>query len=273
MHKTFDTPGPTSLYVELGSGDLTIRAEDVLETTVTVDGKTADDVVVEQRGNQIVVLASQRRTGFFAGSNELSVSVTLPTDSELSTKLGSADLDASGRLGTAKIRSGSGEVRIDELGGEALVETGSGDIEIDSVVGDLRIKSGSGDIEVDRLGGSAAISTGSGDVEIGTAHGEVQVKSGSGDMRVREAHSDVALSTASGDLSVGRMHRGSLQAKNVSGDIHVGIPANVPVWTDISAVTGSVSSNLDGAGQPEEGQDFIEVRAKTVSGDILLEQL
>jgi DUF4097 and DUF4098 domain-containing protein YvlB len=273
MQKTFDTPGPTSLYVELGSGDLNVRAEDVAETTVTVNGKTADDVIVELRGSQIVVLAAQRRTGFFGSSNDLDVSVTLPTDSELSTKIGSADLNATGRLGTAKIKTGSGDVHLDELGGDALIESGSGDIEIDAVVGELRVKSGSGDIEVDRLGAAATISTGSGDVEIGTAQGDVQVKSGSGDMRVREAHSDVALSTASGDLAVGRMHRGSLQAKNVSGDIQVGIPANVPVWTDISAVTGSVSSNLEGAGQPEEGQDYIEVRAKTVSGDILLEQL
>jgi DUF4097 and DUF4098 domain-containing protein YvlB len=273
MQKTFDTPGPTSLYVEQGSGDLTIRAEEVTTTTVNVDGKTADEVVVELRGNQIVVLASQRRTGFFAGSNDLSITVTLPSDSEVSTKLGSADLDARGRLGPAKIRSGSGDVRLDQLADHAQVETGSGDIEIDSVAGDLRVKSGSGDVEVDRVGGSATISTGSGDVEIGTALGSLQVKSGSGDMRVREAHSDLALSTASGDLAVGRMNRGSLQAKNVSGDIHVGIPANVPVWTDISAVTGSVASNLEGAGQPEEGQDYIEVRAKTVSGDILLEQL
>ena len=45
------------------------------------------------------------------------------------------------------------------------------------------------------------------------------------------------------------------------------------MWTDISCITGQVSSNLQGAGQPEEGQDYIEVRAKTVSGDIHLEQV
>ena len=273
MQKLFNTPGPISLYVELGSGDLTIRAEDTTETSITVDGRNTEDVIVEQRGNQVVVLANQRKGGFFGTSNDLTVNVTLPTDSELVTKTGSADLDATGRLGTAKLKSGSGDVRIDELGGDALVETGSGDIDIDSVAGDLRIKTGSGDVEVDNLGSSTSISTGSGDVEIGTSHGEVQVKSGSGGMRVREAHSDLSMTTASGDLVVGTMHRGGLQAKNVSGDIHVGIPANIPVWTDISAVSGSVSSNLDGAGQAEQGQDFIEVRAKTVSGDIVLEQL
>lgn len=273
MQKTFDTPGPTSLYVELGSGDLHIRAEDVTQTTVSVEGKDAEEVAVEQRSDQIVVLAPHKRTSFFNNSNDLRLTVTLPTGSELSTKLGSADLDATGCLGTTKIKTGSGEIRLDELAGEALVESGSGDIEIDSISGDLRVKSGSGDIEIDRLGGSAAISTGSGDIEIGTAQGDVQVKSGSGDMRIGEAHRDVSLTTASGGLSVGRIHRGSIQAKNVSGDIRVGIPANVPVWTDVSCITGSVSSNLDGAGEPEEGQDFIELRAKTVSGDIILEQL
>ena len=273
MQKTFKTPRATSVYVELGSGALSVRAEDVAETTVSVDGKNSDDVIVEQRGNQVVVLAAQRRTGFFAGFEKLTVSVTLPASSELATKLGSADLDSSGRLGNVKIKSGSGEVRLGELGADALVETGSGDVTFDSVAGQLRIKSGSGDVEVDRLGSAAAISTGSGDVQIGASHGDVTVKSGSGDTRIREAHSDLSLTTASGDLVVGVLHRGGLQAKNVSGDIHVGIPADIPVWTDISCVTGSVTSTLAGAGQPEDGQDFIEVRAKTVSGDIVLEQL
>jgi len=45
------------------------------------------------------------------------------------------------------------------------------------------------------------------------------------------------------------------------------------VWTDVSCVSGSVSSNLTGAGQPEDGQDYIEIRATTVSGDISLAQL
>ena len=96
------------------------------------------------------------------------------------------------------------------------------------------------------------------------------MKSGSGDLVVEEAHEGLSLTTASGDLAVRRMHRGELRASNVSGDIAVGIPAGVPVWTDISTLTGSVSSTLQGAGQPEDGQDYVEVRAKTVSGDIHL---
>jgi DUF4097 and DUF4098 domain-containing protein YvlB len=109
-------------------------------------------------------------------------------------------------------------------------------------------------------------------VLIGSAAEPVQVKSGSGDMRIREAQRDVALSTASGDLVIDQMHRGQIAAKNVSGDIRVGVPAGVPIWTDISSMTGSVRSDLEGAGEPTEGQEFIELRAKTVSGDVYLEQ-
>jgi hypothetical protein len=42
------------------------------------------------------------------------------------------------------------------------------------------------------------------------------------------------------------------------------------VWTDITTVTGQIQSSLQGAGQPQEGQDHVEVRAKTVSGDVVL---
>ena len=273
MQKSFETPTPPSLYVELGAGSLSIRAEETSRTTVRVEGKAADEVTVEQRGEQIVVLAPHKRSAFFGSGTELDVQVTLPRDSVLATKLGSAGVVTVGRLGETKVKSGSGDVRLDELGADALVETGSGDIDIASCTGELRIKTGSGDVDVARLTGAASIATGSGDVELGSTGEAVQVKSGSGDLRVKDAGTDIALSSASGDLYVGVIRRGSVLAKNVSGDIRVGVPGQIPVWTDISAVTGTVSSTLEGAGEPTDGQDFIEVRAKTVSGDIHLEQL
>lgn len=273
MQKAFTTPQPVSLFVELQSGDLVVRTAEASETVVEVSGKDADDVVVEQHGDEITVLARQSRGGFFGSSSPLDVRVGVPHDSRLSTKLGSADVRVEGRLGESKVKTGSGDVRVEELAGNGLIETGSGDVQIRTVGGSLLVKCGSGDVTLDHLGGPAEVSTGSGDVLVGSATEPITVKSGSGSMRVREAHEDIILSTASGDLVVDRIHRGQLTAKNVSGDIRVGIPAGVPVWTDISSMTGRVHSNLEGAGDPQDGQDFIELRAKTVSGDVQLEQL
>jgi DUF4097 and DUF4098 domain-containing protein YvlB len=89
---------------------------------------------------------------------------------------------------------------------------------------------------------------------------------------VRQAGDEVTLSTASGELIVDDIRRGRLVAKNVSGDIRVGVPAGVPVWTDITSMTGAIRSNLGGAGEPSVGQDYVELRAKTVSGDIYLDE-
>ena len=49
--------------------------------------------------------------------------------------------------------------------------------------------------------------------------------------------------------------------------------SGIPVWTDISTLSGSIRSNLRGAGEPAEGADHVEVRAKTVSGDIVLTEV
>ena len=106
-----------------------------------------------------------------------------------------------------------------------------------------------------------------------TARGKTVVKTGSGDLSVGAAHDDTSFSTGSGDVSIDLVDRGRLTVKGASGDVTIGVKAGVPVWTDITTVSGTIRSDLQGAGQPQEGQDHIEVRAKTVSGDIALSEV
>jgi DUF4097 and DUF4098 domain-containing protein YvlB len=276
MQKTFHTPEHISLRVEFGSGRLHVDASDQTdETQVRVEGSHADEVTVEQRGDQVVVLAPPRRAGFLAGafSSDLEVRVTVPTGSDLAVKVGTADVTASGSFGEVRIKSGSGDVELEQADRSTVVETGSGDIEISVARGDLRVKAGSGEVSIGRVAGTSVISTGSGHVELGSVERDAVLKSGSGDIRVRDAHTDLSAMTGSGDVYVASIRRGALKAKAASGDINVGVPAGIPVWTDISCLTGSVRSNLQGAGQPADGQDHIEIRATTVSGDVNLAQV
>lgn len=273
MQQTFETPRPISLYIEVGAGKVTVNAAETSTTDVQVEGRDADEVTVEHRDGEVAVIAPPRRTGFFAPSNDLDVTVTLPLDSHIATRLGSADLVASGRYARARIKTASGDVVVAELTDNAVVEAGSGDIEVGTVLGHLRVKAGSGDVSVGRVAGSAVISAGSGSVEVGATEEKANVKSGSGDIAVKEAHTDLSAVTASGDVYVGRIRRGAVKAKAASGDIHIGVPAGIPVWTDITSVTGSLRSDLEGAGQPKDGEDYIEIRATTVSGDVQLAQL
>lgn len=273
MRHTFTTPRPVSLVVELRTGDLVVRTGEVTETVVDVDGPDAGTMSVEQHGNEIWVAAPRRRGGFLDDDEPVSVHISVPHDSRLSAKLGSADVRVDGRLGQATVRTGTGDVRVERVGGETSVESGSGDVRVESVDGALRLKCGTGSVVLGRVGAAAEVSTGSGDVLVSSASEPVAVKSGSSDLRVGDAVEDLVLSTASGDIVVDRMRQGRLTAKNVSGDITVGVPDGIPVWTDVSSLTGSVRSDLRGAGRPQEGEPFLEVRAKTVSGDVHLEQL
>lgn len=273
MEQQFDTPTPMTLYVELGKGSLDVTATETTRTTVTIAGDHADDVVIRHEGNQVAVVAPRQRTGFFGGGEpSLEIRVVVPEGSDLVTKTGSADQVTSGRFGLARVKSGSGDVQLDRFDGAVVVDTGSGSISVTESGADLRVKSGSGDVRAERVGGAVAVSTGSGDTALGTAEGPVVVKTGSGDLRLDAARGDVSFSSASGDLSVGSIARGSLTAKNASGDIRVGVPAGIPVWTDVSSMTGRIASDLQGAGRPGPEDDYIELRVTTLSGDITLRQ-
>jgi DUF4097 and DUF4098 domain-containing protein YvlB len=269
----FETHEHVELYVEIGKGRVDITATETTESRVEINGRDADQVEVEQSGNRISVVSPRQRSGFFGGDSRLDVTVTVPLDSDLAVRTGSADITVSGTVGTSQLKTGSGDVRTEDLSGPALVETGSGDVDIRVANAELRVKSGSGFVRVGHAESAVAASTGSGDVEIGTSNGPAAVKTGSGDLKVVDANTDVSLVTGSGDLLVGTAHRGRFTMKGASGDVHIGIPAGLPVWTDISTLSGSIRSSLQSAGEPAEGSDHVELRAKTVSGDIVLTQV
>lgn len=263
---TFETPEPVGLFVEIASGQIEVVASDVATTLVQVDGASADDVTVTQRGREIAVVAPKR--SMFGKGHGLQVTMQVPTGSDLVTKTGSADLSADGTFGQAQLQSGSGEVRLGTFTGEVVVTTGSGAIAVEDAQGDVRIKSGSGEVEVGSCGGTCAVSTGSGDISIGTAAGGTALKTGSGDVSIKSAGPDTSMVTGSGDLDIQSLAAGKLQAKASSGDVGVGVPAGIPVWTDISTLSGDVRSDVAGAGQPAEGEPFVELRVHTTSGDI-----
>lgn len=268
----FETHRPVHLAIEIGRGSVHVTATDTTESEVTVTGRDADLCEVRQDGDRIAVKGPKQRS-LFSGGDRLDVDVTVPTGSDVAVRTGSADIRLDGTIASGQVKSGSGEVVIDTATGTVQVETGSGDIQIGVAQGPMQVKSGSGDVTVREAGGPLTASTGSGDVQVRTAHAACAVKTGSGDLQVGEAQSDLNFATGSGDLVVRTAYRGRLTAKGASGDLHVGVAAGVPVWTDISTVSGEIRSSLTGAGEPEPGAEHLELRAKTVSGDVVLTEV
>jgi DUF4097 and DUF4098 domain-containing protein YvlB len=271
MHQEYPADNPAFLTVEIESGSVEVSATDTDLVTVELSGSGADDTRVERDGDRLTITGPRSRG--FSRSRTMHVRVTTPTGSDLVTRLGSADVTTTGVLGAVRIATGSGDVDAEEMTGNSEIRTGSGGVRVRRIGGESNLKSGSGDITVGELVGASRLATGSGDIAVRHAEGPVNAKSGSGDVRVQEAGPRADLASATGYLEVHRIATGKADLKNVSGNIRVGIPAGTPVWTDIATGTGRVRSGLEPTGAPTDGQPYVELTARTTTGDVYLDQL
>jgi DUF4097 and DUF4098 domain-containing protein YvlB len=272
VERAFDTTEPVALHVELGGGTLHAEAVETDRSTVEVTGPRADEFSIELRGRALAVVAP-KGGGLFRGGEQHQVRVVVPTRSDLSTKTGSADTEATGTWSAVRAKTGSGDVEVEDAESHVVVDSGSGDIRCDRVADNLRVRTGSGDVEVGEVRGTTAISTGSGDVALGATLASAVLKTGSGDLQVHRSCDDLTMVSGSGRLDVRQATRGSIRARTGSGDVHVGVPEGTPVWTDISASSGRVVSDLRPVGKPADGQDHVQLRLRTGSGDVVLSQV
>lgn len=106
---------------------------------------------------------------------------------------------------SVRISTVSGEIRVEELIGNADLSTTSGDIRLEQTKDDLSVSTTSGDITIaNRNGGVFSIDTVSGEVSVGDGCGFGTVGTTSGDIRVflKELQGDFSVSTVSGEVSL-----------------------------------------------------------------------
>jgi len=261
MH-VFETPGRVLVRVSIAEGAVEVTSTSAQRVEVDVQplrNNAASREAVEhtrveltERGDvcEVVVDAPKRWIGFGRGAS-IGVRVTCPEGTRLEVSTASADVRTKGRLG------------------EIDAKTASGDLGLDIVDGDLRVATASGDVLVTEIGGSATVKSASGDVDVRLGRGPLSINLASGDVRVARALAGVSLGSASGDLEIGSVESGEIRVQSVSGDVRVGVREGLRVWIDASSVSGSISSDLPPEdGPPAEGTAALEIRARTVSGDV-----
>jgi DUF4097 and DUF4098 domain-containing protein YvlB len=261
---TFDTPAPAAVRVDVPAGAVTVQTWSEPRVDVEVTAKRNDDasraaaeetrIEASERGgrHEIAVRAPKREGGRFGISwgrgAELDVVVRCPEGTHVDLTTHSADLDARGTLGEVGVRSASGDASVLEAQSLSFA-TASGDLTAGFVAGPLTVKSASGDIDVKDVAGAATASTVSGDLRIGHAGGTA------------------AVSTVSGDIDVELADAG-VRANAVSGDVVVAMRPGLGLWIDVQSVSGDVSSELDVGDAPAGEGEPVELRVRTVSGDV-----
>jgi DUF4097 and DUF4098 domain-containing protein YvlB len=212
----FHTPDPVELEVKVPVGDIEIDTVDGDESLVIVEGseRLLEQTVVEQRGRRIVVeLQGKKPFGItiaigdlsFGSGGRLKVRARVPHASDTVLATAAADMKVRGRLRSLETNSASGDlVVIGEVDRDATVKTVSGDVRIDRVGGALRFTTISGDVTARAVGGSVEGKAVSGDIRLeSTREGTVTVQSISGDIEVgveAGTNLDVDAGSVSGDL-------------------------------------------------------------------------
>lgn len=262
----FDTPGGVRLDLELPAGRVDIDTVPGDKTHVELEALTqeAEDLISEalvdlvERGNvhEVRVLVAQRSGWFISIGRgpEIRLRVTCPRDATAIVRTKSADVAARGEFRDVDVKTASGDVNIGDVAADASVKTASGDVALDTVGGRTRVQTASGDVAIQR------------------SAGDVNVQLVSGDLWIRDAAASVHANTVSGDQRIEAVMEGAIEAHSVSGDVLIGVRRGSRVYVDANTISGSTSSELDlGDAPPGESEDegpLVEVRAKTVSGDV-----
>lgn len=279
---TFPTPEPIAVTVEVAAGSLRVVASDRTDTVVEVrprneasaaDVQAAAETRVDFTGGRLSVKGrgpkSWLRSMIGPGPGPaIDVDIELPRGSSLEvTSWTSVTCD--GRLGDVDIRSSLGDLRL-EATGDLRAKTSMGDITVGRATGSADLDTSAGAVRVGAVDGPAVVKSSSGDLSVGDVGGDLRAKTAMGDIAVERALASVDAKTAAGSIRVDEAVRGRVELATSYGDITVGVSEGTAAWLDVSSTSGPVRSELDTSEGPGEGDETVEVHARTKYGQILV---
>jgi DUF4097 and DUF4098 domain-containing protein YvlB len=290
--RTLAVTGPVDLDVETGSGNITVRVGDSAKVEVhgrihANHGWMSGDVEqhiheiesnppIEQTGNSIRVGHIENRD--WKNNISISYEIVVPAQTKLHSESGSGDQTVDGISGPADATSGSGNVRLSNIGAETHARTGSGDIELNAIHGPARAAAGSGGIHAIGIAGGLTASSGSGNVRLEqTAAGDVEIGTGSGDVEIKGAKGAVKIQTGSGSITAQGDATGDWRLHSGSGNVSVELPPqasfNLVARTSSGSIDTSREIAVQGKLSPRELQGKVggggpTVELSTSSGSI-----
>lgn len=275
---TFPTPAPIVLSIDGHYADVQIVASERSDTVVDVRPtdpaershvELAEATRVELLGDQLRVVAP--KPSLFARirtSPCLDIVVSLPTGSTVRAELAAGNVAGSGTLGSCTVRTGAGNIRLGDAG-SVDARSGTGDILVGHVTGDATLETPAGHTQIASAGGNVTIRNGSSGPRIGAVGGDLQVRAGHGRIEVESVAGRVDARTAHGAVVIGVATGADVELRTAHGDLEVGIPDGRPVWLDLDTKYGRVTSDFLPTDEvPAGGEAAVRVVGRTSYGDV-----
>jgi Toastrack DUF4097 len=279
---TFDNNQPIVLSIELSQGAVHVIASDRTDTVVAVnprdrdrpeDVEAAERTAVDMADGALSIKAPKSRgiaaplLGWKRGG-AVEVTVELPERSSLRADAGVADVRCDGRLDDVEVKTGAGDVRLDQTGA-LRVRTSAGHVAVEEASDRAEIVA-AGDMTIGVVAGDADVKNLNGKTWIGRVGGDVRVKSANGDVVIEDAGRDVVVKTANGNVRLGAVARGSVTIETASGGLEIGVKEGTAAWIDATTKFGRVHNTLTPTDDPGPSAETVQVRARTSFGDVLI---
>ncbi|WNF00273.1 DUF4097 family beta strand repeat-containing protein [Streptomyces luomodiensis] len=271
---SFDTPEPISVTARVDAGSLRFTASDRLDTVVEVrprdpkrdkDVRAAEQTEVSYASGVLTVRTKLRR--LVGPSGAVDVTVDLPTDSRVDMTGSVVQVLGEGRLGEVRMKTSSGDVRLDTTGPLRLTAAHSS-ITVDRIEGTAEVTTSFGSLRLGVVDGPAVLKNSHGNTAVAAATGDLRVSGAHGDIDIERAESSVTATTAHGALRVADVACGTVQLETSYGAIEVGIREGTAAWLDAASERGQVRNSLADTAPPAETEDTVTVRARTRWGNI-----
>ena len=236
------------LRVDLKGGSVEVESHGDNEVRVDANvrgmGSRSMDFDLEGDGVDVDFSADIRAWASVFGRPQVRVRLRIPERYDVDIRTGGGDVDLEEIHGEVKARTSGGSIKVDEIEGPVFLWTSGGSIEAKAIRGDLEARTSGGRIRAAEVTGSVEAHTSGGPIKVTDVQGAVDLHTSGGEISVRftDAPGGV-LETSGGGIKVVFPEDvgASLDAKTSGGRVDVEHGIRVQGSQDPHHVVGDVN--------------------------------
>ena len=236
------------LRVDLKGGSVEVESHGDNEVRVDANvrgmGSRAMDFELEGDGVDVDFSADVRAWASVFGGPQVRVRLRVPERYDVDIRTGGGDVDLEEIHGEVKARTSGGSIKVDEIEGPVFLWTSGGSIEAKAIRGDLEARTSGGRIRAAEVTGSVEAHTSGGPIKVTDVQGAVDLHTSGGEISVRFTDAPAGvLETSGGGIEVEFPEDvgASLDAKTSGGRVDVEHGIRVQGSQDPHRVVGDVN--------------------------------
>lgn len=252
IDREFDVAANGTLSIQSDAGAIDVRTWDQNRVRLRVRNTRGFEVEIDQRGNDVVVVADSRGSLFGLGRSNIGFTVDVPVQYNVELDTGGGKISVEDISGEVEVDTSGGSIEIGVVtGGDVKADTSGGSIEVRGATGDVEVDTSGGNITIGDVVGQVAADTSGGRIRIGDVQGDIEADTSGGSIEIGESTGRVHLDTSGGSIRAA-WAMGEISANTSGGNIHLaGSDTLVKADTsggsiEIDAANGPIEANTSG---------------------------